>query len=116
MLALTACGSTAKADVAAPTTGAVTTAAAPATTAAAAQATTAAPAVKKVDANSASKDELIAAIESVGVKNAAKFADELIEYRPYAKNDASFPTVSKELAKYNASPEDITKIISVLHV
>lgn len=81
-------------------------------------AATAAPAspTGKVSANDATEDELIAVMEAAGIDNAAKWADEIIEYRPYAADDTSLETLSGELAKYNASPETIDQILALLEL
>lgn len=70
----------------------------------------------KVGANTATKDQLVAAMESAGIANASKWADEIIEYRPYSTSDASLTTLKGELAKYNASTDTIAKIISMLEL
>jgi hypothetical protein len=75
---------------------------------------TAAGAVTKVDANKASVAELQAAFEAAGISNAAKWAREVEEYRPYPTNDPSFAKLRSELAKYNPSPEVVTKIVATL--
>lgn len=67
----------------------------------------------KVSANIATEAELAAAFESAGIKNAARWAHEVEEYRPYP-TDAGWAKLRKELAKYNASPEVLDAIISCL--
>lgn len=74
----------------------------------------AAGAVTKVDANKASVAELQAAFEAAGISNAAKWAREVEEYRPYPTDDPSFAKLRFELAKYNPSPEVLTKILATL--
>ena len=101
VLGLSACGSD----------GSTSQAATPAVAATAAPA--AAPA-GKVSANDASKGELVSAMETAGIANADKWADELIEYRPYSADDGSWERVAGELEKYNASPETIDQILSLL--
>lgn len=68
----------------------------------------------KVSANNASEEELVAALEGAGVEDAAEWADEIVEYRPYADAAALEETLTEELAKYNPTPETIEKILSVL--
>jgi ABC-type glycerol-3-phosphate transport system substrate-binding protein len=68
----------------------------------------------KVDANKASVAELQAAFEAAGISNAAKWAREVEEYRPYPTDDPSFAKLRSELAKYNPSPEVLTKIVAAL--
>ncbi len=74
----------------------------------------AAPAAAKVSANDATEDELVAAFEAAGIANAAKWADEVVEYRPYAADDPDFTTLREELAKYNPEAGTIDQIIAVL--
>ncbi len=70
----------------------------------------------KVSANEASKEALVAAMTGAGIANADKWADEIIEYRPYSTADTSLEVLSGELTKYNASPETITQIIGLLEL
>ena len=102
IIGLAACGSDAD------------TTAAPTETAATAATAAPAAAAGKVSANDATEDELVAVMEAAGIDNAAKWADEIIEYRPYAADDTSLETLRGELAKYNASPETIDQILALL--
>jgi hypothetical protein len=76
--------------------------------------TNGATATGKVDANKATVAELEAAFEAAGISNAAKWAVEVEEYRPYPTDDPSFAKLRSELAKYNPSPEVLTKILATL--
>lgn len=67
-----------------------------------------------VDANTASKAEIAAALDAAGVPNAEKWADEITEYRPYATDDPTFAKLREELAKYNPADGVIDQIIAVL--
>lgn len=114
------------------TTTAASTSTAPTTTAAAGGGSTTAPtsggasstgapasstttsSLRKVDANTASVAELQAAFEANGVTNAAKWAREVEEYRPYDTGDPSFASLRKNLAKYNPAPEVLQKILASL--
>ena len=98
-----------------PTAAAVATAAAPppasattASSAASAQAT------GKVNANTASIAELQAAFQAAGISNAARWAREVDEYRPYPTDDPSFAKLRRELAKYNPGAETVEKIVATL--
>ncbi len=91
----------------------VTTAATTTTAAAAADATTTT-GTATVNANTSSKAELTAAFEAAGISNAARWANEVDEYRPYATNEPSFARLRKELAKYNPGAAVIDKIIATL--
>ena len=71
-------------------------------------------AVQKVNANTASIDQIQAALESAGVPNAARWAREVDEYRPYPTDDPSFAKLRQNLAKYNPSPDVVEKIVSAL--
>lgn len=69
-------------------------------------------AAKKVNANTASQAELTAAFESAGVPNAARWAREVEEYRPYS--DDNWASLRQELAKYNIDDATFDKLVSVL--
>jgi hypothetical protein len=68
----------------------------------------------RVSANSASMDELVAALEGAGVTAADRWADEIVEYRPYDAGDATLAKLQDELVKYDPSPETLAGILSVL--
>lgn len=68
----------------------------------------------KVDANTATVEEMTAAFEAAGIANAAKWAHEVEEYRPYDTDDPEFTHLREELAKYNPSDETVNQIISTL--
>ena len=70
----------------------------------------------KVNANSASRAELQRAFEAAGVTNAAQWAREVEEYRPYSASDTSWSKLRKELAKYNIAADVLEKIISTLQL
>jgi hypothetical protein len=101
VVALSACGATAS-----------PTAVPAATTPAAAAAGQA----KKVDANKASIDELTAALTANGVPNAARWAREVDEYRPYPTNDPNLAKLRQNLAKYNPGQDVVDKIVATLSV
>src|SRR5512134_1889203 len=71
-------------------------------------------AAMKVSANTASEDEIAAALASAGVPNAKRWAKEVIEYRPYPPNDPNLTKLRNGIAKYNPGPETTDKIVSVL--
>jgi competence protein ComEA len=79
-----------------------------------AAATSPAAATRKVDANTASVAELQAAFESNGIPQAARWAREVEEYRPYPTNDLTFGKLRQNLAKYNPAPDVLEKIIASL--
>ncbi len=111
-LLLAACG-----DDDSPTTAAdqTTVVDSSSTTTAAGSSTTAA-AGATVDANTATVQELTAAFEAAGISNAARWANEVEEYRPYDTSDPDLTHLRDELAKYNPAPETIDAIIAALHV
>lgn len=74
-----------------------------------------APALAKVNANTASVDQLQAAFEAVGISNADRWAREVAEYRPYAA-DPTWAQLRQELGKYNIDPAVLEQIISLLEV
>ena len=76
--------------------------------------TAAAPAALKANANTASRADLTAAIQAAGVSNAARWAMEVEEYRPYPTNDPNMAKLRQNLAKYNPGPGVVDGIISAL--
>lgn len=72
-------------------------------------------AATKVNANSASAEELKQALEGAGVANPEKIADEIIEYRPYTAENLK-SKLSEELAKYGVDETQLVLIVSVLEV
>jgi hypothetical protein len=101
-----------------PTAATPTAASSPAATASAETATptaSTAAATGKVNANTASEAELQAAFEAAGISNAAKWAKEVAEYRPYAA-DPTWAALRQELIKYNIDQAVFDQIIAVLEV
>ncbi|HEX3623002.1 MAG TPA: hypothetical protein VHT97_11865 [Acidimicrobiales bacterium] len=76
--------------------------------------TAAAPAATTVSANNASQADIQKALEAAGVSNAARWAVEVVEYRPYPTNDPTFAKLRQNLAKYNPAPGLVDQIISAL--
>jgi hypothetical protein len=70
--------------------------------------------VAKVSANDATYDDLVAALEAAGVSAADRWADEIMEYRPYDTSDPTLAKLQDELAKYDPSAETVAGILSVL--
>ncbi len=107
-LGLAACGSGS-----APSGSAPSAATAP-TTSSGATGTTTAASAEKVSANTASEDEIATALESAGVSNPDRWAEEVVEYRPYPADDPNLSQLRENLAKYNPGQETTDKIVSVL--
>jgi hypothetical protein len=123
-VALGACGNAATASPAAaptatiaPATGSSDQASTPVTAtgsaASGSPAASTAPA-QKVNANTASQAEIQQALEAAGVPNAARWAREVEEYRPYPTNDPSFAKLRQELAKYNPAPGVVDQIVATV--
>ena len=72
-------------------------------------------AIRKVNPNTASIPEIQQALESAGVANAARWAREVDEYKPYPADDPSMAKLRQNLAKYNPAPDVVEKIISALN-
>jgi hypothetical protein len=70
--------------------------------------------VEKVSANTASKNEIAAALTAAEVPNAERWADEVVEYRPYPANDSNLTRLRHNLAKYKPGQQTVDKIVSVL--
>ncbi len=73
-----------------------------------------APSGTAVSANTASVDEIAAALESAGVSNAERWAEEVVEYRPYPPDDPDLTKLRDNLAKYNPGEETTDLIVSAL--
>jgi len=67
-----------------------------------------------VSANNASSADLIAALNAAGVPNAARWAREVSEYRPYPDDDPNFTKLRDNLAKYNPGAGVVDKIVGTL--
>lgn len=108
--------STATAPTAVPTTTATE---APTTPEVTATATVEAPgnqAGETLSANDASIAELTARFEAAGIAQAARWAREVDEYRPYSEDDTDYNNLRGELAKYNPGPGVVDAIIATLHL
>jgi hypothetical protein len=70
--------------------------------------------VTKVSANTASEEQIAAALEAAGVTNADRWAEEVVEYRPYPADDPNLGKLRQSLAKYNPGQETEAKIVSAL--
>lgn len=55
-----------------------------------------------------------AALQAVGVSNAARWAGKVVEYRPYPAEDPDLGALRQELAKYNPGEDTVNKIVAVL--
>lgn len=73
-----------------------------------------APAGAKVSANTASEEEIAAALESAGVSNADRWAEEVVEYRPYPTDDPNLTKLRENLAKYNPGEQTTNQIVAAL--
>jgi DNA uptake protein ComE-like DNA-binding protein len=71
--------------------------------------------VQTVDPNTATDEELVAALRSAGVDNPERWTDEVKEYGPYTAENLE-PTLTQELGKYDISQDQLNKILSALKV
>lgn len=113
-LTVAACSAAAGSLTAAPT-GATSAAPTATASAGASAAASSEAATSRVNANTASVEELQAAFEAAGISNADRWAREVAEYRPYA-NDPTWAQLRQELGKYNIAPDVLEQIIAVLEV
>ncbi len=67
-----------------------------------------------MSANTASEDEISDALEQAGVSNPGRWAEEVVEYRPYPTDDPDLTKLRDNLAKYNPGQETTDKIVSAL--
>ncbi|MGF9664017.1 hypothetical protein AAIH25_19340 [Arthrobacter crystallopoietes] len=96
--------------------GAGTSAASPPAAAPPAASTdTASLSVQTVDPNTATTEELTAALASAGVDNPDRWAEEVQEYGPYTAENLE-PTLTEELGKYGISQDQLSKVLSALKV
>lgn len=110
-LGLAACGGSTSTPA---TPAPATSPAASAPSSASSAPTSAESAAKKVSANTASEDEIAAALDSAGVSNPERWAEEVVEYRPYPADDPDLTKLRQNLAKYNPGQETTDKIVSAL--
>jgi hypothetical protein len=124
-LGLAGCGGSTTAGGTAPSTPAVVSSAAAAASSAAGTAGSAvssaggaagsaASSARKVSANTASEQEITAALASAGVSNPGRWTEEVVEYRPYPADDPNLTKLRTNLAKYNPGQETVDKIVSAL--
>jgi hypothetical protein len=71
--------------------------------------------VQTVDPNTATTDELTAALRSAGVDNPEKWAREVEEYGPYMAENLE-PTLTEKLGKYDISQDQLRRVLSALKV
>jgi hypothetical protein len=125
-LALAGCGAAESASTTTPTTTyagpAIGAPASPAPSASASAApgasasaapTSAAPGTK-VSANTASEEEIFAALSRAGVSNPTRWTAEVIAGRPYPANDPNLGKLRQNLVKYNPGQDTVNKIVSAL--
>ena len=69
-----------------------------------------------LSANNARRDELEAVFEAAGIENAAQWAREVEEYRPYPEDDTEFTKLRQELSKYRPGPGVVDAIVALLEL
>jgi ABC-type transport system substrate-binding protein len=116
MAALTGCsspggGSPATATSTASSTSSTTSSTSPSVTSTAATGTS----VQTVDPNTATADEVTAALRSAGVDNPEKWAHEVKEYAPYTAENLQ-PKLTEELGKYDISQDQLRRVLGSLKV
>ena len=114
-LSVAACSGAGGSPSAAPTDAATSAAPTATASAGASAAASSQAATSRVNANTASVEELQAAFEAAGISNADRWAREVAEYRPYA-HDPTWAQLRQELGKYNIAPDVLEQIIAVLEV
>lgn len=68
----------------------------------------------KVSATTASEQDIVRALTAAGVPTPGRWADEIIEYRPYPAGDPTLAKLRQNLAKENPPPGVVDKIVSAL--
>lgn len=67
-----------------------------------------------MSANNATPAQVTTALEAAGVGNAARWAREVVEYRPYPTDDPNLSKLRKDLVKYNPAPGFTDAIVGAL--
>ena len=67
----------------------------------------------QLDVNTATQAEIAAAFTAAGIPNADRWAQEVVEYRPY-EVDPTWGRLRQELGKYNIDPAVLEQIILVI--
>ena len=75
----------------------------------------AASAAATIAVNTATQEEIAAAFTAAGIRNADRWAREVVEYRPY-EADPTWARLREELGKYNIDPAVLEQIIALLRV
>ena len=70
--------------------------------------------VRKVSANTASEEEVTAALVAAGASCPGRWAEEVVEYRPYPTDDPGLTKLRDNSAEYNSGQKTVDKIVSVL--
>jgi hypothetical protein len=68
----------------------------------------------KVSASNAVKADIVRALTTAGVPTPDRWADEVVQYRPYPANDPTLAKLRQNLAKENPPPGVVDKIVSAL--
>ncbi|MBV9314990.1 MAG: hypothetical protein JO100_14955 [Pseudonocardia sp.] len=68
----------------------------------------------RVSANAASLDEIRQAFTQAGIADPNRWAQAVLDYRPYPADDSNLTKLRQNLAKYNVSPDTVDKMVSVL--
>ncbi|MFD1211574.1 hypothetical protein ACFQ36_05915 [Arthrobacter sp. GCM10027362] len=71
--------------------------------------------MQTVDPNTATDDQLVAALRSAGVDNPERWADEIKKHGPYTAGNLK-PTLTQELGKYGISRDQLNRVLSALKV
>ena len=68
-----------------------------------------------IQVNTATQAEIAAAFTVAGIPNADRWAQEVVEYRPY-EADPTWARLRQELGKYNIDPAVLEQILAMLQV
>ena len=74
-----------------------------------------APAAALIPVNTATQEEIAAAFVAAGIPNAERWAQEVVEYRPY-EADPTWARLRGELGKYGIDPAVLQQILALLQV
>jgi len=69
----------------------------------------------QLDVNTATQEAIVEAFTAAGILNAGRWAQEVVEYRPY-EADPAWGRLRQELGKYGIDPAVLEQVIALLQV
>ncbi|MBN9107409.1 MAG: hypothetical protein J0I34_01385 [Pseudonocardia sp.] len=69
---------------------------------------------QKTSVNDASEKDLAATLRDAGVSDAEKWAQTLVQYRPYPAGDAGAARIKEVLDQFKADPDTVSKVTAAV--